>query len=88
LKNEGTGFGLFSIHERLQLMGGSIRIESSPGNGASLSLIVPLESKEEKEDEVILEIKTEDKITKTDKDKIRTLVVDDHAVVRQGISAC
>jgi PAS domain S-box-containing protein len=87
LKNEGTGFGLFSIHERLQLMGGTILIESSPGNGASFSLIVPLESKEEKEDEVILEIKTEDKITKTDKDKIRTLVVDDHAVVRQGISA-
>jgi signal transduction histidine kinase len=48
LKNEGTGFGLFSIQERLQLMGGSIRIESLPGNGASLSLIVPLEKEEEK----------------------------------------
>ncbi len=87
LKNEGSGFGLFSIHERLQLLGGSIRIESSPGNGSSLSLIIPLESKQEKEDEVILEIKTENKITKTGKDKIRTLVVDDHTVVRQGISA-
>ncbi len=86
LKNEGTGFGLFSINERLQLMGGSIQIESSPGNGASLSLIVPLEKKEEKEDDVIREITTEDKITKTDEDKIRTLVVDDHTVVRQGIS--
>ena len=48
LKNEGTGFGLFSIHERIQLMGGTIRIESSPGNGASLSLILPLYTKEEK----------------------------------------
>ncbi|MFO7910975.1 MAG: PAS domain S-box protein [Desulfotignum sp.] len=87
LKNEGTGFGLFSIHERLQLMGGSIRIESSPGNGASLSLIVPFETKEEKEDEAIREIRTEDKITKTGEDKIRILVVDDHTVVRQGIFA-
>ncbi len=87
LKNEGIGFDLFSIQERLQLMGGSIRIESSPGNGASLSLIVPLEKEEEKKDEAIREIKTEDKITRTGEDKIRTLVVDDHTVVRQGISA-
>jgi CheY-like chemotaxis protein len=87
LKNEGTGFGLFSIHERLQLMGASIRIESSPGNGASLSLIVPFETKEEKEDEAIRKIRTEDKITKTGEDKIRILVVDDHTVVRQGIFA-
>ncbi len=87
LKNEGTGFGLFSIQERLQLMGGSIRIKSSPRNGASLSLIMPLEKKEEEEDEVIQEIKTENKITKTGGDIIRTLVVDDHTVVHQGISA-
>jgi len=87
LKDEGTGFGLFSIQERLQLMGGSIQIESSPGNGASLSLIVPLEKKDEKKDDAIRAIKTEDKITKTGEDIIRTLVVDDHTVVRQGISA-
>jgi PAS domain S-box-containing protein len=87
LKDEGIGFGLFSIQERIQLTGGSIRIESSPGNGASLSLIVPFEKEEEKKDEAIQVIKAEDKITKTGEDKIRTLVVDDHTVVRQGISA-
>jgi PAS domain S-box-containing protein len=87
LKNEGTGFGLFSIHERLQLMGGTILIESSPGNGASLSLIVPLEAKEEKKNEAIREIKTEHKTTEKGEDRIRVLVVDDHTVVRQGISA-
>jgi PAS domain S-box-containing protein len=87
LKNEGTGFGLFSIHERLQLMGGTILIESSPGNGASLSLIVPLEAKEEKKNEAVREIKTEHKTTEKGEDRIRVLVVDDHTVVRQGISA-
>jgi PAS domain S-box-containing protein len=87
LKNEGTGYGLFSIQERLQLMGGSLRMDSSPGNGASLSLIIPLETKEEKEDEAILEIRPEDKIIKKGEDKIRILVVDDHTVVRQGIFA-
>jgi PAS domain S-box-containing protein len=87
LKNEGTGFGLFSIQERLQLMGGRIQIETSPGKGATLSLIVPLETQEEKKDEVTAEIKTEDKTPKTGKDKISILVVDDHPVVRQGILA-
>ncbi|MFO7914057.1 MAG: response regulator, partial [Desulfotignum sp.] len=87
LKDEGIGFGLFSIQERLQLMGGSIEIESSPGNGAALSLIVPLETKEEIKDEVIRKIRAEMKKNKPDENKIRILVVDDHTVVRQGISA-
>jgi PAS domain S-box-containing protein len=87
LKDEGIGFGLFSIQERLQLMGGSIEIESSPGNGAALSLIVPLETKEEIKDDVIRKIRAEMKKNKTEEDKIRILVVDDHTVVRQGLFA-
>jgi PAS domain S-box-containing protein len=87
MNNEGIGFGLFSIHERLQLMGGTIQINSSPGNGASLTLIVPLEAKQEKEDEAILEIKTEYQRAETGENKIRILVVEDHTVVRQGICA-
>ncbi len=87
LKDEGIGFGLFSIQERLQLMGGSIEIKSSPGNGAALSLIVPLETKEEIKDDVIRKIRAEMKKNKTDEDKIRILVVDDHTVVRQGLIA-
>jgi signal transduction histidine kinase len=35
-------FGLFSIRERLELLGGRLEIESSPGNGAVFNLIVPL----------------------------------------------
>ncbi len=86
LENEGTGFGLFSIKERLELMGGSLRIESSPGNGAALSLIIPFEPKVEIENEFIREINKEIKNNKTEEDKIRILVVDDHTVVRQGLT--
>ncbi|MEX0884912.1 MAG: PAS domain S-box protein [Phycisphaeraceae bacterium] len=36
------GFGLFSVRERLELMGGRFAIESSPGDGTCVRLIVPL----------------------------------------------
>jgi two-component system, chemotaxis family, CheB/CheR fusion protein len=46
----GTGFGLFSISERLTLLGGSLEVESSPRSGASFSLVVPLELSSTKEE--------------------------------------
>jgi signal transduction histidine kinase len=39
--HDGSGFGLFSIRERLELMGGRIEIESEPGRGTRVTLFVP-----------------------------------------------
>ncbi|RPJ54399.1 MAG: hypothetical protein EHM23_29105 [Acidobacteria bacterium] len=36
------GFGLFSIRERLSLVGGRLEIQSSPGHGSEMTLIAPL----------------------------------------------
>lgn len=36
------GFGLFSIHERLEDISGSLNIESAPGKGCKATLTVPL----------------------------------------------
>ena len=36
------GLGLFSIRERLQYLGGSLKVESEPGQGTKMSLWVPL----------------------------------------------
>jgi signal transduction histidine kinase len=36
-----AGYGLFSIRERLALFGGTLEIESSPGEGARFTLIAP-----------------------------------------------
>ncbi|NQV03728.1 MAG: PAS domain S-box protein, partial [Bacteroidia bacterium] len=44
IKN-GGGFGLFSIQERMQDIGGQIEIKSSPGRGTKVVLEVPLKSK-------------------------------------------
>ncbi len=41
------GFGLFSIQERLDLLGGSVDIQSRPGHGAKVQLKVHLHSGEE-----------------------------------------
>ena len=40
------GFGLFSIRERLNYLGGSIEIESKPGQGAHITLIAPIKREE------------------------------------------
>ncbi len=39
-----SGFGLFSIRERLSLVGGRMDIRSTPGNGSSFTLVVPVAS--------------------------------------------
>lgn len=36
-----SGFGLFSIEQRLAYLGGQIQLESSPGQGARITLVVP-----------------------------------------------
>lgn len=39
------GFGLFSIRERIDLLGGSLQAESLPGRGARFTLLAPLDDK-------------------------------------------
>jgi len=41
-KKAGAGYGLFSISERLEQLGGSIHIRSKPGHGVRVDLSVPL----------------------------------------------
>lgn len=36
------GFGLFSIRERLELLGGQVEVDSAPGRGTRVSLTVPI----------------------------------------------
>jgi signal transduction histidine kinase len=40
--NPGTGFGLFSIRERIGLIGGRLQIDSNPGEGSCFTLMVPV----------------------------------------------
>jgi len=40
----GAGFGLFSVRERIQGLGGTVDIRSAPEHGTTVSLRVPLKS--------------------------------------------
>jgi len=82
----GAAFGLFSIRERLELMGGSLEIESSPGHGAVLSLVVPLEETKIKDEKHTQKIISQIQKAKTLRYRIRVLIAHYHTVVRQGLS--
>ena len=43
---KSSGYGLFSIRERLTSLGGIVKINSLPGEGTQVSITVPLEPRE------------------------------------------
>ncbi len=42
-----SGFGLFSIRERMEHFGGNLDVKSKPGQGAFVTLTMPLKQQEE-----------------------------------------
>ncbi len=46
---ETNGFGLFSIQERLEELGGHLEIEFEPGHGAKVTIMAPLKSEKNAE---------------------------------------
>jgi CheY-like chemotaxis protein/anti-sigma regulatory factor (Ser/Thr protein kinase) len=41
-KSENGHFGLFSVRERMQAMGGRLDVQSAPGQGATITMLLPL----------------------------------------------
>ena len=83
-------FGLFSIRERLEALGGSIHIDSEVGQGTRITLVVPFDSPTPTEVSQDTKSKSLTSIGSISQqpirgDGIRILLVDDHALVRQGI---
>ena len=82
-------FGLFSIRERVEALGGRIHIESELGQGTRITLDVPYDSPTPSEFSDIRSgslTPTGSMTPNPIRDKgIRILLVDDHALVRQGM---
>lgn len=88
-------FGLFSIRERMKALDGSFEIESTPGQGTIARLTLPLSKGCRREAEptmppvreALSEIQNArpQQSTGGKKERIRVLVVDDHAMLRQGL---
>jgi len=69
------GFGMFSIRERLELLGGRLEIASSPGQGTQVTIFVPLG------EEVAPPASAAPPAA-----RLRVLLADDHPIVLKGLA--
>jgi PAS domain S-box-containing protein len=87
---EDGGFGLFSIRERIRLIGGRLEVDSSPGTGARFTLTVPLEIRNLLEPmhsspHIRVNGTVAAALPRPD-GKTRILLTDDHSVMREGLA--
>ncbi len=86
------GIGLFSIGERLKLIGGRLEIDSTPGHGSRITLSAPASEPEEEtvtkgSAAISLGVFSQRLSSPAGAEtRTRILLVDDHAVVRQGLA--
>jgi PAS domain S-box-containing protein len=86
------GFGLFSIRERLRLLGGRVSIESEQGCGTTIVLEAPI-PRAVTEPTVARAAPGSPAISKPQRRlaaapaRIRVLLVDDHKILREGLRA-
>ena len=83
----GAGFGLFSIRERLVLVGGEFQIESSPGKGSRFTLSVPQRRVEVQPHITVQPMAAAERTAVAGShERIRVLIADDHALFRDGLT--
>ncbi len=82
LAEETTGFGLFSIRERIEGLDGTFSVRSSPGAGTRIELSVPLA-------EVLEPTEVSGEVRETEDlpiEPCRVMIVDDHQLIRQELT--
>lgn len=82
-------FGLFSIRERMKALGGSFDLQSSPGQGTTAALTLPLPDERAGDRpsgrQPVFTVAPDSQISSEVGRRFRVLLVDDHAMVRQGL---
>jgi PAS domain S-box-containing protein len=90
-KDGQVGWGLFSIRERLTLLGGRFEIDSTPGKGTRVRVVAPRgHSGSAAESAAALAVapvspSPKDGTERAAPDALKILIVDDHAAVRGAI---
>lgn len=87
---ETTGFGLFSLRERLECLAGSLTIASQAGGGTRVVLIAPVDSALDVCADATAPLVHARIARKQPPDcaavhAIRVMLVDDHTIVREGL---
>lgn len=90
-----TKFGLLSVQERMHTMGGLFRVQSSPGQGTTATLVLPLSACDLSSPNRPSQAGTCEASPRPEPScpgverhragSIRVLLVDDHAMMRQGL---
>ncbi len=85
-----TGFGLLSLRERANFIGGSLEVDSAPGQGSRFTLMLPLKLGEAVQapapEPPAGEAQAASRpLPAPSAEGIRVLFVDDHKVLRQGL---
>jgi PAS domain S-box-containing protein len=79
-------FGLFNVQERLEAIGGSLRLTSAEGIGTTITLSAPLNPEPATSaDSSPAHPASPHANSLTPSSRLRILLVDDHAMVRQGL---
>ena len=82
-------FGLFSIRERMNALGGRLELHSAPGEGTRATLILPrFPRRQSSADEPVRSISRQTPTHSTEgrpHGPCRVVIADDHAMVRQGL---
>ena len=86
-----SGFGLFSIRERIELIGGRLQIQSAPGKGSRFTLKVPCRSNFQATEPgpasaCPLEGAGTQVILETGRGPWRVLIADDHTLFRDALA--
>ena len=91
--DDDRGFGLFSIGERVELVGGKLLVNSRPGTGTQVTIVVPVERATPEATAVAFVLpSTERRATALTHPeprlpaRVRVLIVDDHPVMREGLT--
>jgi CheY-like chemotaxis protein len=85
--DRGGAFGLFSIQERLMLIGGRMEIDSSPGKGSRIILTTPEGEPGTSAQKPKSELRPAVQRTLSKLGApIRVLLADDHMVIREGLA--
>ncbi|MEN6506561.1 MAG: PAS domain S-box protein [Planctomycetaceae bacterium] len=98
-EQEETGFGLFSIRERIEALGGAMDVISRPGHGTRVVVTAPLrgavyphrrlagvDGMLGSPDQRVSSLRRVLSATPPKPGKIRVLLADDHAIMRQGLA--
>jgi len=82
---ETAGYGLLSIRERIELLGGRMKIKSARGKGSTFLIVVPNGGLAGTGSGTRTKPNGRAKAADEDQGRLRVLLADDHEIVREGL---